>query len=192
MGDEEVVVVPRPDRHSAPARNHADVAAGAPSRLAVPLTIRDLCVGDLPACGWAGSRLHLENIAQTLEGVGRNDVCYRAACTPSGLVLVVGGIDYARKPGSGTLCELVVHPAMRSCGIGTIWIRAAEQRILAHGLRRAELGVAVANERALALYDRLGYLVDGGGTDAWDEETPGGVIVRREIDCLMMYRDLAV
>jgi len=59
-------------------------------------------------------------------------------------------------PGAGTLWQLTVHPALRSCGIGTILIRAAEQRIRARGLCRAELGVEELNQRARALYERLG------------------------------------
>jgi ribosomal protein S18 acetylase RimI-like enzyme len=51
---------------------------------------------------------------------------------------------------------LEVHPALQSCGIGTILIQAAAQRIRARGLHRAELGVEDSNPRARSLYERLG------------------------------------
>src|SRR6266540_2866397 len=42
-----------------------------------------------------------------------------------------------------TLAQLAVQAAWRSCGLGTTLIRAAEQRILARGLDRAEPGGGV-------------------------------------------------
>jgi ribosomal protein S18 acetylase RimI-like enzyme len=55
--------------------------------------------------------------------------------------VAIGKIDYQAQPGAGTLSQLAVQAAWHSCGLGTILIRAAEQRILARGLDRAELGV---------------------------------------------------
>jgi ribosomal protein S18 acetylase RimI-like enzyme len=51
---------------------------------------------------------------------------------------------------------LEVQPALRSCGICTVLIQTAEQRISARGLPRAELGVEDDNPRARALYEMLG------------------------------------
>jgi ribosomal protein S18 acetylase RimI-like enzyme len=70
--------------------------------------------------------------------------------------VAIGGVDYRARAGAGTLWQLVVHPALRSCGIGTVLVRAAEARIAARGLRRAELAVEEGNLRARALYERLG------------------------------------
>ena len=53
--------------------------------------------------------------------------------------------------------QLAVLPALQSRGLGTLLIRAAEQRIRNRGLRRAELAVEESNPRARALYERLGY-----------------------------------
>jgi ribosomal protein S18 acetylase RimI-like enzyme len=78
------------------------------------------------------------------------------ACPWSGLPVAIGGIDYATFAGAGEIMQLSVRPALQSCGIGTILILAAEQRIRARGLRRAELGVEESNPRARALYERLG------------------------------------
>jgi ribosomal protein S18 acetylase RimI-like enzyme len=73
----------------------------------------------------------------------------------------LGAIDYAKHPGAGTLTQLSVHGVLQWCGIGTIIIQAAEQRILARSLHRAELGVEERNPRARALYERLGYAAYG-------------------------------
>jgi ribosomal protein S18 acetylase RimI-like enzyme len=83
-----------------------------------------------------------------------------------------------------------VHGALQSCGIGTLLIKAAEQRIRARGLRRAELGVEESNPRARALYERLGYVAYGREPDAWDEEAPDGSISRYETMCTLMRKEL--
>ena len=56
---------------------------------------------------------------------------YLAVCPPSGLPVAIGGVDYVANPDAGTLWQLAVHPALQSCGLGTILIRAAEDRIRA-------------------------------------------------------------
>ncbi len=140
----------------------------------VPLTVRDLTAADLPSCAWSGGPMHLAAVAEALDRAGRGEVEYLAACPPSGLPVALGGIDYAKIPGAGLLWMLAVHGALQSCGIGTILIEAAEQRIRARGLRRAELGVEENNPRARALYERLGYVAYGSAPESWDEDARTG------------------
>ncbi|CAL9624973.1 Mycothiol acetyltransferase [Streptomyces sp. enrichment culture] len=101
-----------------------------------------------------------------------------------------GGIDYQVSEGAGTLWQLAVMPALQSCGLGTLLVRAAEQRIRDRGLRRAELAVEEDNLRARALYERLGYVAYGREPDAWDEEGPDGSIRRHETMCVLMRKSL--
>ena len=96
-----------------------------------------------------------------------------------------------RAPEPGTLWQLAVHGALQSCGIGTILIHAAEQRILTRGLHRAELGVEESNPRARALYDRLGYVAYGRASESWDEQAPDGSIFRYETMCTLMRKELS-
>ena len=105
------------------------------------------------------------------------------------LVRDLTGEDLPSCAWSGSALHLV-HPALQSCGIGTIFIHAAEQRILARGLHRAELGVEESNPRARALYDRLGYVAYGRAPDSWDEQAPDGTITRYETMCTHMRKDL--
>jgi ribosomal protein S18 acetylase RimI-like enzyme len=160
------------------------------TQVAIPLTIRDLTPEDLPSCAWSGSATHLASIAKALDRAGRGEADYLAACPPSGLPVALGGVDYAKIPGAGVLWQLAVHQALQSCGIGTILIHAAEQRIRARGLHRAELGVEENNPRARALYERLGYVAYGREPDSWDEEAPDGSITRYETVCTLMRKDL--
>lgn len=158
--------------------------------VALPLIVRDLTTEDLPSCMWAGTSLFLAHVAETLERAGRGEVDYLAVCPPSGRPVALGGVDYTRKPGAGTLWQLSVLGALQSSGIGTILIGAAEQRIRARGLHRAELSVEECNPRARALYERLGYLVYGSEPDSWDEEDPDGSVTRYHTVCTLMRKEL--
>lgn len=156
----------------------------------LPLAVRDLTAADLPSCAWSGGPTHIAAIAKALDRAERGEVDYLAACPPSGLPVALGGIDYTKIPGAGVLWMLAVHVALQSCGIGTVLIEAAEQRIRARGLHRAELGVEECNPRARALYERLGYLPHGSAPESWDEDGPDGTVVRYETVCTLMRKEL--
>jgi len=161
------------------------------AEVVVPLTVRDLTPGDLPECAWTGPASHLASVAQALERAKRGEVDYLAVCPPSGLPVAIGGVDYAKTRGAGTLWQLAVHGALQSCGIGTILVQAAEQRIRARGLQTAMLGVEECNPRARALYERLGYVAYGREPASWDDEAPDGSITRYKTVCTLMRKHLA-
>ncbi|MFJ9950634.1 GNAT family N-acetyltransferase [Kitasatospora sp. NPDC091207] len=154
------------------------------------LSVRDLAHADLASCGWSGSDLHLVGVAQQLARAARGEVDYLAVCTPTDLPVAKAGVDYRAAEGAGTIWQLAVHPALQSCGIGTLLIGAAEQRIGSRGLRRAELGVEEDNSRARALYERLGYVAHERRLDAWDERAPDGSLRRHETMCVRMRKEL--
>jgi ribosomal protein S18 acetylase RimI-like enzyme len=160
------------------------------AEVVVPLTIRDLTPEDLPACAWSGSATHLAHVAKALERAKRGGVDHLAICPPSNLPVATGGIDYQVSPGAGTLFQFGVHPALQSCGIGTLLIHTAEQRIRARGLHRAELGVGENNPRARALYERLGYIAYGRMPAAWDVDGPDGTVTRYETVLTLMRKEL--
>ncbi|GGU92199.1 N-acetyltransferase GCN5 [Streptomyces filipinensis] len=162
----------------------------ADTTVVIPVRVRDLLPRDLPACTWSGSAHHLRQVERELARASAGEVDYLAVCTPADLPVAIGGIDYQVSEGAGTLWQLGVLPAVQSCGLGTLLIRAAEQRIAERGLRRAELAVEEGNPRARALYERLGYVAYGSAPDAWDEEGPDGVIRRYETTCVLMRKDL--
>ncbi|MFI8263513.1 MULTISPECIES: GNAT family N-acetyltransferase [unclassified Streptomyces] len=161
------------------------------TEIRLQLSVRDLTHADLPSCGWAGDALHVRQLADQIRRAEAGEIDYLAVCTPVGLPVAVGGIDYTVKPGAGTLWQLGVHPALRSCGVGTLLIRSAEQWIRARGLTRAELGVEEDNPRARALYERLGYQAFGREPDSWDVVAEDGSVRRYETMCALMRKDLA-
>jgi ribosomal protein S18 acetylase RimI-like enzyme len=166
--------------------------AGAPLRttLTLPVAVRDLTPGDLPACTWSGSATHLRQVERELVRAAAGDVDYLAVCTPADLPVAIGGVDYRARAGAGTVWQLAVLPALQSCGLGTLLIRAAERRVVGRGLRTAELAVEEDNPRARALYERLGYVAYGRAPDAWDEEGPDGTLRRYETMCVLMRKEL--
>ena len=110
--------------------------------------------------------------------------------TPSGWPVGLGAIDFTRRPGAGNLWLLEVHPVLQSCGIGTLLISAAEQRIRARGLDMAKLSVEESNPRAQALYERLGYVAYGSEPASWDAVAEDGSVFRYETVCTLMRKNL--
>ncbi|MER6231016.1 MULTISPECIES: GNAT family N-acetyltransferase [Streptomyces] len=160
------------------------------SGICVRLHVRDLLARDLPACTWSGSATHLRHVEEELVRATAGEVDYLAVCTAADLPVAIGGVDYRVSEGAGTLWQLAVLPALQGHGLGTLLIRAAEQRIRDRGLGRAELAVEEDNPRARALYERLGYVAHGRAPDAWDAEGPDGTVRRYETMCVLMRRDV--
>ncbi|SHM95035.1 GNAT family N-acetyltransferase [Cryptosporangium aurantiacum] len=162
----------------------------ASATVTVDLVVRDLLHEDLAACAWTGTPTHLRYISAALGRRTSGAVDYLAVCGPSDLPLGVGGVDYRRRPDAGWLWQFVVHPAFRSCGLGTLLVRAAEDRIRQRGLAHAELGVDAANTGARRLYERLGYRVTREQDEEWDDIDAGGRVVRRRSHCAVLRRTL--
>ncbi|MEM8792984.1 MAG: GNAT family N-acetyltransferase [Pseudomonadota bacterium] len=57
----------------------------------------------------------------------------------------------------GQLSDLWVEPEFRSAGVATALVQEAERRFRAAGIRRMHIAAIVSNERAIRLYERLGY-----------------------------------
>lgn len=162
----------------------------AATHVSIPLSVRDLTRADLPCCDWAGEPPHLDYVAAALDRARAGEVDYLAVCGPAGIPLGIGGVDYVIRPDAGTLYQLAVRPALRSCGIGTALIHAAEDRIRARGLHRAELAVEESNPRARALYLRLGYCAYRSEQHCWDIANPDGSLARYQTSCTEMRKPL--
>ena len=62
------------------------------------LTVRDLADADLAACGFAGSELHLTQVAKQLDRARSGEVDYLAVCTKTDLPVAIGGVNICRIP----------------------------------------------------------------------------------------------
>jgi ribosomal protein S18 acetylase RimI-like enzyme len=88
------------------------------------------------------------------------------------------------------LNAITVAPSLRSRGIGSALVEAAERLIAARGQSRVGLAVGIDNRRARALYERLGYRDWGHGAFevSWDVSEPPP---RREREtCVYMLKAL--
>ena len=63
-------------------------------------------------------------------------------------------------PRTAEISDLIVTPAYRGQGIGTAIINHLVDQVRARRIAQVEIGVALGNARALALYQRLGFAQD--------------------------------
>jgi ribosomal protein S18 acetylase RimI-like enzyme len=90
------------------------------------------------------------------------EVAYLAAWL-DGVPVGTGVLRWAGDDGRSVpeIRNLHVEPAARGHGAGTALIRLAEDLVRARGLSRLSIAVGMDNDRAAALYRRLGYTDTG-------------------------------
>ncbi|MFK4690115.1 GNAT family N-acetyltransferase [Streptomyces pristinaespiralis] len=148
------------------------------------LSACDMVHADLASCrGWAGSDHHLADVARQLDRARAGEADYLVVCPTTDGPVAKGGIDYRVREDAGFLWQLTVHPALRSHGVGSFLVAAAEPGIKDRGLNHAELAVEENNPKARDLYERLGYVAYDRRPDAWDEQAPDGSLRRYETVC---------
>jgi ribosomal protein S18 acetylase RimI-like enzyme len=150
---------------------------------------RNLSKDDLQSVSWCGSPTHLKYVAEAIERTFRGEVDY-LAIDVDGIPLGIGGVDFTINGEVGTLYQLSVHPNYQSQGIGTALIQALEKRKLDRGFTVAELSVEMKNDRARALYERLGYNITGIETQSWKQEADNGEVTVYTCPCLRMRKTL--
>ena len=78
---------------------------------------------------------------------------------------VVGGADFQRgrwtKNEHTATLGVLLTPAARGRGIGEVLMRHGIEWARSVGIRKLKLGVFASNERAVALYRRLGFVEEG-------------------------------
>jgi ribosomal-protein-alanine N-acetyltransferase len=92
----------------------------------------------------------------------------------------IHGFIVAHKAVIGHIITIDVSPAARRSGVGSLLLRAAEERLHASGSTAVGLETAVDNMTALSFYKRHGYSV----IRTWPRYYPNGV------DALVMNKEL--
>jgi ribosomal protein S18 acetylase RimI-like enzyme len=153
--------------------------------------VDDLGKDDLPFLGWSGGSAHLASVGRALARVESGEVEYLVVRAPRGYPIAKGGIDYAVRPGAGTLSQLATADEVRGLGIGAHLIAVAEGRMRERGVRTAELAVEDDNPRARALYERLGYREEVRRESAsWYVEDADGNLVLYETELAVLRKRL--
>lgn len=124
-----------------------------------PYPIRPVQWADVPslrACCWPE-----RSVAQSQRVVAR---ALRLADQHYGYgVVALSGADvvaygqFTQWPRAAEISDLIVCEGLRGRGIGTALIQTLVQHALEHAVAQVEIGVALTNPRALALYRRLGF-----------------------------------
>jgi [ribosomal protein S18]-alanine N-acetyltransferase len=92
----------------------------------------------------------------------------------------IQGFIVGHKGGIGHIITIDVSPAARRSGVGSLLLRAAEERLRASGSSAVSLETAVDNITALSFYKRHGYSV----VRTWPRYYPNGV------DALVLNKEL--
>lgn len=93
---------------------------------------------------------------------------------------VIQGFIVGHKGGIGHIITIDVSPASRRSGVGSLLLRAAEEKLQSTGSSAVGLETAVDNLTALSFYKRHGYSV----IRTWPRYYPNGV------DALVMNKEL--
>jgi ribosomal protein S18 acetylase RimI-like enzyme len=131
------------------------------------VTVRDLEPMDLSDLDWSGGPEHVRAVSDALQVAYRGEAAVVVAVLGNQRLVGLGAVDFRDDPDAGRIWLLAVHETLQSLGIGRRLVAALERRILAEGRRTARLLVEHDNQRARALYARLGYADVGSTLDGW-------------------------
>lgn len=135
--------------------------------MASEIVFRAATKADLGALTWSGGRAQRLTLRLVLRSAEAGEVELLVGELADGTLACLGGIDYRRDPESGYLWLLETRAELRSQGVGKQLVEALEERARARGQDRVHLAVETSNERATALYRRLGYQVTGTTQETW-------------------------
>jgi ribosomal protein S18 acetylase RimI-like enzyme len=99
-------------------------------------------------------------------------------------------IDFIRYPGAGYLHQFATDPALQGMGVGTHLLAGAEARIRTRGVTAAQLAVEKKNDRAGALYARLGYDAVGEDTEEWGHSAADGTVSMQQVEVILLRKSL--
>ena len=131
------------------------------------LTVRDLGPEDLSDLEWSGGSEHLSAVAEALMATYAGDVVLLVVALDNGRLVGCGGADFRRFPDAASLWMLSVHETFQGLGIGTLLIRALEEKVRERQVPAVRLTVEHDNPLAAALYRRLGYREVGDAIESW-------------------------
>ncbi len=139
------------------------------------VNIRLLTQDDLPALEWDGKYIHFRRLYQEayqryLRGISLLWVADLAEIGVLGQVFIQLSCDreeLADGISRAYLYAFRIKPKYRNAGLGTRMVQAIEQDLLERGFSTITLNVAKSNEKAIRLYQRLGFTITGHEPGLW-------------------------
>ncbi|PKO07377.1 MAG: hypothetical protein CVU41_01375 [Chloroflexi bacterium HGW-Chloroflexi-3] len=137
--------------------------------------IRHLIFSDLPQLEWNGEYIHLRQVylnAYKNRNQGKN-VLWVADLPQVGVIgQVFIQLNSVRKDladgfFSSYLYAFRIKPEFRNAGLGSRIIRVVENDLVKRNFREITLNVAKTNNRAILLYERLGFEIVGSEPGEW-------------------------
>lgn len=108
---------------------------------------------------------HTNRKGGTKKTASQNGAYWVAAACRAGTVPILGAAEIRRLPllriAHGGMFSLGVHPQHQGVGIGSALVERALAWATTQGLMRVELNVLADNTRAISLYERFGFSVEG-------------------------------
>lgn len=163
------------------------------------LAIRPATATDIENLAWYGSQAwRLDGLRRIYDRQLAGEVVFLVAATrtpePDGFPVAQLAIDQRaeRDRRVVVLWSLAVIPHLEGLGIGRHLMTSAEDVARAGGFTAAELAVNKTNDRAMGLYDRLGYQICGERVEGyWRPGDAGSAEVWEQEDCWVMVKALA-
>jgi ribosomal protein S18 acetylase RimI-like enzyme len=175
-------------------------------RLQIDIRLRSATADDLPLLEWYGQYTHFRRMFRVTyeDQVAGKRLMLLADLNgyPIGQVFILFGqpaktfgaqfkkMTRANQELRGYLYALRVMDHFRGMGIGTRLLAEAEHLLLEHDNAWATISVAKINERALKLYERLGYRIYGEDAGRWSYVNHLGEIIQVHEPCWMLEKFL--
>lgn len=138
------------------------------------VTIRRGREADLPGLEWDGEYRHYRQVYRRAMEEAQRGLRVLLVAEVDGAVVGQLFVQFRGTDISGESCgrygylhAFRVRPPYRNRGIGTRLVAEAESILRQRGCSKALLAVALGNQPALALYQRLGYRVTGRDRGEW-------------------------
>jgi GNAT superfamily N-acetyltransferase len=139
---------------------------------------------------WTTNEGERRSLAEATAQVRAGKAEYITVRGPNGEPLSKCGITYAERPGAGVIYQFDTIEGLRSLGLGSRLLAEAERRIVARGLRLAELGVELGNVAARALYERHGYVFSHEPDASWEYLDADGTTRRHHTRLALLRKAL--
>lgn len=153
--------------------------------------VRTLGPDDLEKLSWAGGKRHQEYLVEWMERALAGEFLFLGLFEGEDII-GLGYVDFTIVPGVGTLYALSIREDKRSLGKGSVLIAAFENEVRERGMNAMELRVETKNERAITLYEKLGYISVGTSVESWEQYDNEGNIEMYTTDALVMRKELGV